>query len=124
MALYTVQMVKLDDTLRELGSRVTQARLQGQEAAELKKSGEISVLQKELGSKSKYVCAAYIIASLIPNPSELNQRPMQIPFHITSVVIWMEQPDQYMAILSFVVRFSFVEMHCSKTGRPFFTVIL
>lgn len=48
-------MAMLDDTLRELGSRVTQARLQGQEAAELKKSGEISVLQKELGSKSKYV---------------------------------------------------------------------
>ncbi len=47
--------MKLDDTLRELGSRVAQARLQGQEAAELKKSGEIYVLQEELGSKSKYV---------------------------------------------------------------------
>lgn len=46
-------MAKLNDTLRELGSRVVKARLQGQEAAELKKSGEISVLEKELGSKSK-----------------------------------------------------------------------
>ena len=47
------QMTQFNDTLQELGSRVVQARLQGQEAAELKKSGEISVLQKELGSKSK-----------------------------------------------------------------------
>lgn len=46
-------MDKLNDTLRELGSRVVQARQQGHEAAELKKSGEISALQKELGSKSR-----------------------------------------------------------------------
>jgi hypothetical protein len=51
--LSSSQVARLNDTLRELGSRVVQARLQGQEAAELKKSGEISVLQKELGSKSK-----------------------------------------------------------------------
>ena len=37
--------------LREMGSRLEQARRQGQEVAELKKSGEISVLQEELGSK-------------------------------------------------------------------------
>ena len=48
-------MEKLNETLRELGSRVLQARQQGQEAAELKKSGEISVLKQELGSKSRYV---------------------------------------------------------------------
>lgn len=39
--------------LREMGSRLEQARRQGQEAAELKKSGEISVLREELGSKFK-----------------------------------------------------------------------
>lgn len=49
-----LQVARLNDTLRELGSRVVQARQQGEEAAELKKSGEISVLQKELGSKSRY----------------------------------------------------------------------
>ena len=37
--------------LREMGSRLEQARRQGQEVAELKKSGEISVLKEELGSK-------------------------------------------------------------------------
>ena len=49
----TVQMARLNETLSELGSRVAQARQQGEEAVELKKSGEILVLQKELGSKSK-----------------------------------------------------------------------
>ena len=39
--------------LKEMGSRLEQARKQGQEAAELKKSGEISVLKEELGSKSR-----------------------------------------------------------------------
>ncbi len=47
-------MSKLNDTLRELGSRVEQARQQGHEAAELKNSGEITVLKQELGSKSRY----------------------------------------------------------------------
>ena len=50
-----MQMDKLNETLRELGSRVVQARQQGKEAAEFKKSGEISVLKQELGSKSRYV---------------------------------------------------------------------
>ena len=54
--VYFMQMARLNDTLRELGSRVVQARQQGEKAAELKKSGEISVLQKELGSKSRYAC--------------------------------------------------------------------
>ena len=53
-SLTCMQVAMLNETLRELGSRVVQARQQGQEAAELKKSGEISVLEKELGSKSKY----------------------------------------------------------------------
>lgn len=39
--------------LKEMGPRLEQARRQGQEVAELKKSGEISVLREELGSKSK-----------------------------------------------------------------------
>ena len=39
--------------LKEMGARLEQARKQGQESAELKKSGEISVLRKELGSKSR-----------------------------------------------------------------------
>lgn len=66
----------LNDTLRELGSRVVQARQQGQEAAELKKSGEISVLEKELGSKSKYSSCILIfrmtdlhcVCDVIPGP--------------------------------------------------------
>ena len=39
--------------LAEMGSRLEQARKQGQKVAEIKKSGEISVLQEQLGSKSK-----------------------------------------------------------------------
>ena len=49
---FFLQVARLE---RELGYRVMQARLQGQEAAELKKSGEISVLESELGSTSKWV---------------------------------------------------------------------
>ena len=45
-ALYRAQV-------REMGSRLEQARRQGQEIAERKNSGEISVLREELGSKSK-----------------------------------------------------------------------
>lgn len=40
--------------LQEMGSRLEHARRLGQESAELKKSGEISVLKEELGSKSRY----------------------------------------------------------------------
>ena len=39
--------------LAEMGSRLEQARKQGQKVAEIKKSGEISALQEQLGSKSK-----------------------------------------------------------------------
>ena len=39
--------------LKEMGTRLEQARKQGQEAAELKKMGEIKVLKSELGQKSK-----------------------------------------------------------------------
>ena len=45
-ALYRAQV-------REMGSRLEQARKHGQEIAERKNSGEISVLREELGSKSK-----------------------------------------------------------------------
>ncbi len=46
--------------LQEMGSRLEQARRLGQESAELKKSGEISVLKEELGSKSRYVLSALV----------------------------------------------------------------
>ena len=45
-ALYRAQV-------KEMGSRLEQARRQGQEIAERKSSGEISVLREELGYKSK-----------------------------------------------------------------------
>lgn len=47
-ALHTAQ-------LRELGQQIERARRQGQEAAEAKTVGEITVLRDQLGSKSKTI---------------------------------------------------------------------
>ena len=41
--------------VQEMGSQLQRARREGEEAAERKSSGEISVLRSQLGSKSKYV---------------------------------------------------------------------
>ena len=41
--------------VQEMGSQLQRARREGEEAAERKSSGEISVLKSQLGSKSKYV---------------------------------------------------------------------
>ena len=41
--------------LRELGQQIERARRQGQEAAEAKTVGEISVLRDQLGSRSKTI---------------------------------------------------------------------
>ena len=38
-----------------MGSQLQRAQREGEEAAERKSSGEISVLRSQLGSKSKYV---------------------------------------------------------------------
>ena len=41
--------------LRELGQQIERARRQGQEAAEAKTVGEITVLRDQLGSKSRTI---------------------------------------------------------------------
>ena len=51
-----LMMTGLDSLYQqEVESRLQKAHRQGRAAAELKKSGEISVLQSELGSKSRCV---------------------------------------------------------------------
>ena len=61
----TIQQLREDNALyraqvREMGSRLEHARRQGQELAERKTSGEISVLRQELGSKSRWVATVNV----------------------------------------------------------------